>query len=201
MNKVKHCSLWLGLAGISLMAGCTTCDTNRFDEIEAGAIPEPPYMTVRRHYETQAGKAEADDFVFYRHEFYMDGKELGPYGQYHLRLIANRLNQVPFPVLIQAVPDARLNEQRRQTVVAALKKAGHEDIESRVIIGFPEAEGMGGDETERVNASLPQAGTGVNGTGGLFRNNGFQGNNTFNNGLFGNQRGNFFRGGFGFPFF
>ena len=192
---------WFGLVVVACSVGCcgNEVDVDRFADIPRGAIPEPPQETVRRHFELQAAKAEADDFVFYRHEFYMDGKDLGPYGQYHLKLVASRLSQVPFPVLIEAVPDAKLNDARRATVVLALKRAGLDEIEPRVIVGFPEAEGMSGEEAERVYQSLPQAGTGVNGNGGLFRNNGFQGNNTYNNGLFGNQR-NFGRGGF-YPFY
>lgn len=201
MKKNMVHARWWGLAVVAFSVGCccNEMDVDRFADIPSGAIPEPAHTTVRRHFEMQAAKAEADDFVFYRHEFYMDGKELGPYGQYHLKLVASRLSTVPFPVLIQAVPDPKLNEQRRATVVAALKRAGLDEIEPRVIVGFPEAEGMGGEEAERLYQSVPQAGTGINGQGGLFRNNGFQGNNIYNNGLFGNQR-NLGRGGL-YPFF
>lgn len=198
MNKMIRSVSWLGVTLSALSTGCcTNCDVDRFASIPCGAIPDPPHVTVRRHFETQAGKAEADDFVFYRHEFYLDGKELGPYGQYHMRLVANRLNQVPFPVLIQAVPDARLNEQRRQTVIAGLKKAGYEDVEPRVLVGFPEAEGLSGEEAERVYNSLPQAGTGVNGYGVPYRNNNL-GNSNFNSGFYGNSRNGLFRSPFGF---
>jgi len=194
MKKIVYSAPWLGLAFATLTAGCGTYGVDRFDDIARGAIPEPPQTTVHRIMETQTAKAEMDDFVFYRHEFYMDGSQLGPYGQYHVMLIAARLNKVPFPVLIQTVPDAKLNDQRRQTVIAALKKAGYEEnIEQRVIVGFPEAEGMGGEEAERVFNSLPQAGTGVNGNGGQFRGLNNPGNNIFNNGFNGLQR-NSFRG-------
>lgn len=201
MKKTMAHARWWGLAFVAVSVGCCSdtggVDVDRFADIPRGAIPEPPQATVRRHFDLQAAKAEADDFVFYRHEFYMDGKDLGPYGQYHLKLVASRLASVPFPVLIEAVPDPKLNEQRRATVVAALKRAGLDEIEPRVIVGFPEAEGMSGEEAERVYQSLPQAGTGVNGSNGLFRNNGYQGNGIYNNGagFFGNQR-NFGRTGF-----
>lgn len=202
MKNNHRCAPWLGLALSSLAVGCCCdVDVDRFAANPCGAIPEPPHVTVRRHFELQAAKAEADDFVFYRHEFYLDGKELGPYGQYHLKLVINRLSQVPFPVLIQAVPDAKLNEQRRQTVIAGLKKAGFDDIDQRVIIGFPEAEGIGGEEAERLYNSIPQAGTGINGNNGPFRSNGYMGNNMFNNGYFGNQRNGLSRGGFGIPYY
>jgi hypothetical protein len=60
---------------------------------------------------------------------------------------------------------------------------------------------MSGEEADRVNNALPQAGTGVNGNGGLFRNNGFQGNNTYNNGYLGNPRSGLTRNGLAYPFF
>jgi hypothetical protein len=197
MKLIATSARWVGLGLLSLSVGCCwDTGVDRFADIPPGAIPEPPQETVHRFFETQQAKAEADDFVFYRHEFYMDGKDLGPYGQYHLRLVANRISTVPFPILIQAVPDAKLNESRRQTVILALKRAGLDDIDQRVIVGFPEAEGMSGEEAERVNASLPQAGTGVNGNN--FRNNGlFNNGGFFNNNGFGNRAG---RNGF-FPFF
>jgi hypothetical protein len=160
-------------------------------------MPEPPHTVVGRIMDTQAAKAEADDFVVYKHEFYLDGSALGPYGQYHLRLIANRLASVPFPVLIQAAADPKLNDQRRQAVIAALKRAGFEDIEPRVIVGFPEAEGMGGNEAERLYNSLPDAGTGVRGMGSQYNRGGF-----FNNGGFlGSPNNGFFRSGSGFNSF
>ena len=197
MKKTVLSVPWLGVAFAALTAGCTgTNGVDRFDDIAQGAIPDTPQTTVHRFFETQAGKAEADDFVFYRHEFFMDGSQLGPYGQYHVRLIASRLNKVPFPVLIQAVPDAKLNDQRRQTVIAALKRAGFEDIDQRVIVGFPEAEGLGGEEAERVFNSLPQAGTGVNGNGGQFRGLNNPGNSIFNNNNSGLQRNGFFGSSF-----
>jgi hypothetical protein len=197
MKNIITGARWFGLGILSLSVGCYwNCDVDRFADIPPGAIPEPPQTTVHRHFETQSAKAEADDFVFYRHEFFMDGKELGPYGQYHLRLVANRIHTVPFPILVQAMPDPKLNEARRQTVILGLKRIGLDDIDQRVIVGFPEAEGMSGEEAERVNASLPQAGTGVNGNN--LRNNGIFGNNNFFNNGFGSQRAG--RNGF-FPFF
>jgi hypothetical protein len=196
MKFSSRCSLWLGVSLAGLTSGCATGGVDQCASIPPGAIPEPGHVTVHRILETQAGKAEADDFVVYRHEFYLDGTELGPYGQYHLQLIARRLPTVPFPVLIQAVPDAKVNEQRRQTVVAWLKRFGHEDIEPRVIVGFPEAEGVGGEEAERIHNSLPQAGTGVNG----YQNQLFNNNNRGGN-FFGGPRSNMFRSGTGFSSF
>src|SRR5262245_49081957 len=85
---------WLGTG--SLWASGGPCDV-----IPKGAIPPQPGSYVNRFIAIQAGKAEADDFVIYKHEWLNNGIRLGPYGGYHLAQIVKRLNEVPFPVLIQ----------------------------------------------------------------------------------------------------
>src|SRR5215471_9857193 len=100
MKKKSRGTLWLTAVLTAALSGCYGGKgVDNCASIEPGAMPQPPDYTVHRILETQAAKAEADDFVVYKHEFFDDGAELGPYGQYHVRLIANRLNQVPFPVL------------------------------------------------------------------------------------------------------
>jgi hypothetical protein len=141
----------------------------------------------------QIDKAEADDFVIYKHEWYMGGKELGPYGRYHIQLIARRIPSVPFPVMIQVTEDASLNEARRKAVVRMLQDAGVADAEQRVVLGYPEAEGLYGEEAEQAFQRMIQLNQSPFGLGNL----GPLGNNRF----LGNR--NFFRGGLGlggFPF-
>jgi hypothetical protein len=54
---------------------------------------------------------------------------------------------VPFPVLLQVEnQDPARNEQRRAVIVAYLAQAGVHDPETRVILGYPEAEGLYGEE-------------------------------------------------------
>ncbi len=150
--QARKC-LVLVLPGI--VAGCMTDSSSWVNidnaaDIPKGAIPAPNGAYVNRFVELQAAKAEADDFVIYRHEWYMGGNELGPYGQYHLNLIIKRLPTVPFPVLIQAQFDPAANEARRQMIVYYLTAAGVPEAELRVIVGFPEAEGLYGEEAERI---------------------------------------------------
>lgn len=183
MNKILRLLLLVPLA----CSACCSADwemwkTDAHSTIERGAIPEPPDKTVHRFFEAQANKAEADDFVVYKNEFFDNGTQLGPYGQYHVKLIANRLNEVPFPVVVQASSDYTQDENRRQSVIAMLNRAGIEKPEMRVIIGYPAAEGLQGEDAERIYQQIP-----YNGTGG------------FNSA--GNSYSPFYRGGFGNGFF
>ena len=52
--------------------------------------PAPNGTFVRQHMLVQTNKAEMDDFVVYLNEWYMGGKELGPYGEYHMAQMAQR---------------------------------------------------------------------------------------------------------------
>lgn len=131
-------------------------------------IPAPLGTSVRGWQEAQATLAAQDAFVIYLHEWYT-AKELGPYGRYHLDRIAERVSSVPFPVLIQ--PDINnnnaFNEARRKLVIAFLTAKGVTDAPQRVIIGFPIAEGLFGDEAPRVY--LPIVGGAGGGGGGMTR--------------------------------
>jgi hypothetical protein len=97
----------------------------------------------------QASKAEADDFVLYNHMWYMGGTTLGPLGKYQLDMIARRLNREPFPVVIATSKDPAVDQARREAVLATLAQVGFADP-TRVIIAFPAAEGLYGEEAFRV---------------------------------------------------
>ena len=119
--------------------------------ITRGAIPQPYGWFVHQWQNAQAAKAEADDFVIYKHEWFKGGTQLGPYGHYHLQQIIKRLPSVPFPVLLEAESqDPVRNEMRRAVIVNALVQAGYADPQARVVLGIPEAGGLYGDEAPRI---------------------------------------------------
>src|SRR6202035_3359428 len=126
-------------------------------------IPAPLGTSVRSWQQAQATVAAQDAFVIYLHEWYT-AKELGPFGRFHLDRIAERLSSVPFQVIIQPdLHNAALNEARRTSVIAFLCGKGITDAPQRVIIGFPLAEGLFGDEAGRVY--LPIVGGSAGGGG------------------------------------
>jgi hypothetical protein len=142
------------LAG--LLGSCTTsrgCRTG-CNDIPAGAIPQPTGTHVRMINDTQAGKAEADDFVIYQHEWTGGGAVLGPRGRRHLAEIARRLPAETFPVLIETSDNEELDQTRRQFVLGQLAASDLADMDSRVTIGYPEAEGMSADDAARVHGGL-----------------------------------------------
>jgi len=101
---------------------------------------------TRQLFDQQAAKAEADDFVIYKNEWYMGGTHLGPFGSYHITEIVRRLAGVPFPVVIQPqIGDPALDLTRRDVVVRALAEAGVPNPDQRVLIAYPQAEGLYAD--------------------------------------------------------
>ena len=179
-----------------LATGCHAPSRTCFDKcasIIPGSLPNPNGTFMRQFQLVQTNKAEMDDFVVYLHEWYMGGKELGPYGEYHIAQMAQRMPFVPFPVLIQVCPDPVLNECRRRLVIEKLGSAGIMDAATRVQLGRPEAEGLNGPESFRVYQGL-LFNTGFNFPGG---SSSFGGYNGFGAGGFGGIGGGGLGGGFG----
>lgn len=199
-NTLPTSRRWLLALGLLVpLAGCANpgepCAFDKCPNLPPGAMPQASGSYLRRIQDVQSTKAEADDFVVYKHEWYLGGTQLGPYGRYHLQQVAQRLPNVPFHVTVQGTPDGKLNEQRRQEIVKSLLAAGVNDAEQRVVVGYPEAEGLYGDEAALAFTQMMQGGSGFGG----FIGNGF-GNGLgtgFGNGLGG---GNFFFGGGRSPF-
>jgi uncharacterized membrane protein YgcG len=209
--SIRRFKRWLLAGGVLpgclvTVTGCSAPYYSRVDQcasIVPGSLPMPNGSFVRQHQLVQTNKAEMDDFVVYLQEWYMGGKELGPYGEYHIVQMAQRMPFVPFPVLVQVAPDPLLNECRRRLVIEKLTNAGFADAANRVVLGRPEAEGLNGPESFRVYQGLLfNTGQNAGGFGGGFGGGGFGG---FGGGGFGGLGGGFGGGGFGgglggFPF-
>ncbi len=146
--------------------------------VPKGAQPAPNGTYVNKFIQVQESKAESDDFVFYKHMWYRAGTDLGPLGRYQLDQMTARLKNVPFPVVVETSLNEKLDEQRRDVIIAMLKMRGIDDP-SRVVVAFPIAEGLYGDEAPRI----------YNGLIGL--------NSFFGGGVFGGFGQGGFGGGFG----
>ena len=204
----------LGLGAVAAVVGCHTackgdkCGSNtkfpnlhidNCSDIQQGAIPLPVGTFTRAYQDRQASKAEADDFVLYYNEFVDNQAELHQDGSDHLARIAARLPTTPFLVVVQPEPKhPLLNGARRLAVVKALSEAGIGDAAQRVVLGRPRAEGLYGEEAERIYPQLISGGGfgggGFGGGGGGFGGGGFGGGG-FGGGGFGG--GGFGGGGFG----
>jgi hypothetical protein len=146
--------------------------------------PAPNGTYVKRWMFLQEQKAEMDDFVIYQNMWFRGGTELGPMGRYYVDMISNRMLRHPFPVVIETSHDDRLDEHRREVIITLLERRGLTDP-TRVIVAFPIAEGLSGEEAPRI-AAYYFVGGGLGGYGGF--GGGFGG--------FGGGFGGF--GGFGF---
>jgi hypothetical protein len=159
------------LLSASVLAGCASpCFAGKRDNIPGGswfphidkcatipkgAIPQPYGWFLHKWQNAMAAKAEADDFVIYKHEWFKGGTELGPYGIYHIQQILKRLPGVPFPVMLQVeTQDPARNEIRRAAIIGYLAQVGVPHPETRVVLGYPEAEGLYGDEATRIYRRL-----------------------------------------------
>lgn len=185
--------------------GCGSGNGNvdNCSDIPPGAIPLPIGSYVRAYQARQADKAEIDDFVIYTNEWSYDNDlQLGPYGAKHLARIASRMGVTPYPVIVQPDDDPALNEKRRTVVVNNLTALGIPDAAPRVVIHYPEAEGLFGDEAEQKYQRLvsPRTGTAAGGFGGA----GFAGGFGSTYGSFSGTGGagfggsSFYGGGYGF---
>ena len=194
----------VGLSVVAVVLGChhackdgECCKSGKCDwlhvdncsDIPQGAIPKPVGTYTNELLNRQADKAERDDFVFYYNEW-IDGQAvLGPRGGEHLDKVIMRLRTVPFAVIVQPEPDQPvLNAARQKALIDALVDAGYPEAPQRVFVGRPPAEGMYGEEAERIYPQLIRGG-GFNGGGGLGLGGGY------GMGGFGGGFGNF--GGFG----
>lgn len=160
-------SLALPAAALADGDGSKWYCVNNCANIPKGAQPAPAGTYVNKFIEIQSGIAEQDDFVLYKHMWYKAGTELGPLGRYQLDLISRRLANVPFPVVIETTKNDSIDEQRRDIIVSLLAARGFNDP-SRVIVAYPIAEGLFGDEAPRLYARLLfGGGGGLGGRGGI----------------------------------
>jgi hypothetical protein len=137
---------------------------NQCQKVPPGAIPAPSGTYVTQWYARETMLAQMDMFVVYGNEWFQGGVVLGPYGFNHVLQIARRMACVPWPLVIQ--PDLRpgYDAQRRAVIVQYLARAGVPNPGERVVLGFPRAEGLYGDEAPRIYYSMI-SGQGTTGAG------------------------------------
>ena len=153
--------------------------------------PFPVGQVTDSHWETQQTNAEAADFIFYDHEFrydttrHVDTAQLSPLAKKKLEQVANRLEHVPFPIVIEELPrnhdearnheKAQLEQARRQTIVEQLNRMGITNADQRVVVSNAFPEGFTGVEGERsywnvIGGSFGNGfGRRFGGTGGAYR--------------------------------
>ncbi len=167
-HRLRRLALCILLAVAA--AGC--CHVRRwlgFDDpcadIPPGAIPQPTGTYVCQWQVAQAARAEADDFVVYQYEWLGGSPTLSPFGQQHVHVLAQHIERVPLPILVESSGDEALDAARRDAVVQQLARRGVSDAHLRVVVGRPAAEGLSGDEAVRIYRGY--LGSGSRGAGAL----------------------------------
>ena len=144
---VSRARSWLTVAA-SLAALATGCHHDKCP-YPCPEVP-PPLGTISDPvWQLQETNAEASDFVVHEHEFVGNTPRLNAAGEDHLKQIAARAPQTPFPVLIEPSSmspaagtvhgfpvhnNPQLDQDRRTVIVQALVMMGVEDAEDRVTI-------------------------------------------------------------------
>ena len=172
----------------TVLAGCMNHQSSLVDKcsnIPPGAIPQPIGTHANEIITRQVNKAEMDQFAIYLYEWSGDSANFGPFGSHHIERLAARLPHVAFPVVIEPDCDPGVNEARRLSVIAYLEQHGIANAAQVVHLGYPQAEGLYGDEAERVyRQMLLPANFNNNNNQNSFQNN-FNNNNSGLNNSFG----------------
>jgi len=142
---------------------------------EPGAPYDRPFplgQVTDAHWDTQMTNAQASSFIFYDHEFIDDTTKLNVLGLKHLEQVAIRLPHVPFPVVVEEIPNhanPRLDMARRQAVLDRFAELGLCNLDQRVVIAPAIAEGILGPEAEAIDGGSGRSieGYGQTGRGGF----------------------------------
>lgn len=173
-------SLTVAALAAMMIAGCAKerCRTvGAYRPAPLGAISDPIWQE-------QEANAEASDFVVHEHEFVGNSARLNHGGEEHVKQIAVRAAETPFPVLVEpssmtARPQDKygfpvhgndeLDLARRQVIVNALASMGVDDAEDRVVVSPALVPGFEEFEAERAyNRGFGGYGIGRRGFGGFF---------------------------------
>lgn len=141
----------------------------------------PPLgQTIHAHFRTMVANGEAAAMVLYRYDFCDGSDVLNLRGRDQLTKIAAMLRGNGFPIIIERTPEApALAEARRAAILNVLAHNAIALPPERVVIGPPIANGLSGEEAERLyqyhlNNQRTQA-TPIPATGSVTTGSGFGG--------------------------
>lgn len=153
--------------------------------------PAPLGTLIDPVWQQQEANAEASDFVVLEHEFIGNTARLNAAGEDHVKKIAVRVNETPFPVIVAPssmtpIPsdefgfpvhnNPELDLQRRDVIVSLLEEMGVTDAGTRVVVAPELCPGFQGFEAQRAYyAGFSRLGGGFGGAGGGGFGGGFSG--------------------------
>ncbi len=154
--------------------------------------PAPLGATIDPIWQLQEANGEAsNDFVIRENEFTGNTPRLNARGEQHVKQIAVRVNETPFPVIIEPSSmdtregdhygfavhnDPELDLRRREVIVHIMEELGVKDADQRVVIAPDLTEGYTPMESMRSYAGfIYGGGIGGGGGGGFGGGSGFGG--------------------------
>jgi hypothetical protein len=197
MQQVRRAAVvvaaaWVAGASLGCASYATRCaNMGDFRPQPMGTVSDPVWQE-------QEANAEASDFVVYQHEWTGENAEMNDAGLDHLKRIADRADEVPFPILIEPSsmsprPDTEygypvhrnpdLDMARRDIIVRSLASMGVAGAEERVYVSPALTPGYEAFEAERAYGrgmggynfgfGFGGFGSGFGGLGGGFGGGGF----------------------------
>jgi hypothetical protein len=167
MNLQRFTRQWPTLVALAITAaGCASGDKCDKKCAFMGDIQPKPLGTISDPiWQEQESNAEASDFVVYEHEWVGNSTELNAAGVEHVKQMAARAAEVPFPFIVERSSmsakdnttyqypvngDEALDMQRRALVVQALGRMGVADAEQRTVVSPALTPGFQEFEAERA---------------------------------------------------
>lgn len=130
------------------------CATTSSCESECAEVPVPNMYPLgaisQTHYDLMQANAEAADFCIPVSEFQPNSTNLTAIGRDHVLELSARMQETPFPVLVEPSSDDQLNTRRRQVVAQVLSDLGNQDAEHRTVISTAYSSGMTGKDALRL---------------------------------------------------
>jgi hypothetical protein len=163
---IRYCAATLLVLTIPVFGCHDGHDASTCKDIPCGAIPQPNGEYLCQWTNSERARAGQDRYVVYQYEWSAEPAKLTTAGQEHVVCMARDLGQVPYSIVIDPSPDARLNELRRVAVIEALAASGCPTDPARVCVGHPEAEGIYGQEVVPIARNMLSNQSGQGGTGG-----------------------------------
>jgi hypothetical protein len=108
--------------------------------------------SVHSFMEVQTANAVQSRFVFLPNEWYMGGCELGPMGCQHMLAVVHATGPC-LPIVIETSGNQSLDESRRAHLVKGLETLGLFDAGQRVVVNFPAATVLRGEQAEMTYQS------------------------------------------------
>lgn len=179
LRIIRQRALLSAITCSGLFIGCTACEKCGY----MGDITPQPLGTISDPvWQQQETNAEASDFVIHEHEWKGNTLELNLAGKDHVKQIAARTEETPFPVIVERSTmsvdhesrfkypvnnDPELDLARRKFMVQALLQMGVYDAEERVVISPALTPGYTGFQAEAAYyRGMSNRGGGFGGGGG-----------------------------------